>query len=168
MIAQMERELKALQEDMGAVGTVSQDAADASASIRAENMRLADTVAAAQSSVNELVKRLDVDRAGWESESKSLEGQVAEAQRGKAASSGNLSTLQQENQRLKSEASARTTREEEMQRKLREVAQALEAGVKISDENARTLQELIPALDSLHSQVFASFGFDPARTAAVR
>ncbi len=33
----------------------------------------------------------------------------------------------------------------------------------LGSAQARTLQELIPALDSLHAQVFASFGYDPAR-----
>jgi hypothetical protein len=56
-----------------------------------------------QASSSELVKRMEVDVAGWQSECMRLEKQISDAQRAKASSSGSMASLQQENARLKSE-----------------------------------------------------------------
>mmetsp|Transcript_9121 Transcript_9121/g.17709 ORF Transcript_9121/g.17709 Transcript_9121/m.17709 type:complete len:400 (-) Transcript_9121:47-1246(-) len=152
-VQQLERELKATKEDVASAGTVSQDAEGAAQSIRAENKRLSDTVTAAQSSINELVKRLDVDKAGWDSEKLRMESQLQEAKRKNSANSGSVQVAQQENQKLKEEVALRRAREEGMQRKLRDVAVSLEEALQLSDDNVHTLQDLIPALDSLQAQV---------------
>lgn len=103
-----------------------------------------------QSSINELVKRLDVDQAGWDGEKARLEQQIAEAAKNQAAKSGTLAAALNENRRLIEEVAGRQAREAKMHANLKQTLDSLQQAMKTSDETVclLVLKMLVPHLSS--------------------
>jgi len=133
-LRKMELELKDLVDEVASAGTVNLDAEGAARSIKGENKRIQETIAAAEASIHELTKRLDVDKAGWDSEKLRLEQQIADAARSKAAKIGTLTAAQEENKSLKEKVASRKAKEAAMQAKVKATLQSLVEAHKASEE----------------------------------
>jgi len=150
----LEEKLKAAREDAGNASSMGVDAAEAVRKLQSENARLNDTLHAAKMSIDTIEKRLEGDQEMWREEVRRLEAQLRNRHNGSKSSASNGEA---EHERLKREVAGRKARSEEAARKLPSISAGLEAAVVAQEDAATLISDIIPAVDTLHSQIFATF-----------
>jgi len=132
---------------------IKNDAENALESLRRENRRLQDTLAATGAGIAEMHKRLEEEQAQQMHERARMEKQLAEVQRSRTANAGASAQGVQQNQQLKTVMAQRHQRDIEIKRRLTETSAAMQEAMKQSEETSEMLEELVPGLDTLQKQL---------------
>ena len=129
--------------------------------MRKDNVRLNEQLVAATDKLQSTKERFQEMVTEWQRTKERLQSGIS-SQPGSGASA-DVQKLQAGNQRLKQELQERYKRDVAAQQKLRQGSAALDEIVRNNDQNSKLLQELMPTLESLHTQLLVGSGFIPTK-----
>ena len=160
-IQRIQQMLRQEQELSGHASLSHSSSESALVTMRKDNVRLNEQLVAATDKLQSTKERYQEMVTEWQRTKERLQSGIS-SQPGSGASA-DVQKLQAENQRLKQELQERYKRDVAAQQKLRKGSAALDEIVRNNDQNSKLLQELMPTLESLHTQLLVGSGYIPTK-----